>query len=202
MKYPYSSFLYSLQHGNIQVDHSDCAAACPECTHVEHADRDVLERLVAHIQIVHRIDCSTIDPSSVSPKTIQIDTSMATVTVGVKGGPSIDVPWSDGMNAQKALEAANTADPKFVYSLQYFGNLTGYLVIMINGTYESFLSSAAPFFYWEFFINETPATVGIDQVILKPGDSILFSLEMYSNAAHAATTVQKKYTAQVNALKG
>jgi uncharacterized protein DUF4430 len=127
---------------------------------------------------------------------------MSTITVSIGGGPSMTVPWSSGMNVQQALEGANAVNPsQFTYALQYFAGLNGYLVIMINGTYESFLSSAAPFYYWEFFVNDIPPQTGIDQTILNSGDAVEFVLELYSSTKHQNSTLQTKYLSQMNALK-
>ena len=46
--------------------------------------------------------------------------------------------------------------------------------MMINETYDSFISSAEPFFYWEFFVNGQSATKGIDNTILSSGNTISF----------------------------
>jgi hypothetical protein len=64
------------------------------------------------------------------------------VSITVVGGPTIQVPWASGMNAQQALERAfDLQNPKgeFTYALQYFGSALGYLVVMLNETYESFI---------------------------------------------------------------
>jgi len=129
---------------------------------------------------------------------------METVTVTITGGPSVSVPWFQNMNAQQALEGAynqiHSAD-QFTYALQYYGAPLGYLVVMINETYDSFASSAAPFFYWEFLYNGTPSQTGIDGTLLNAGDVVAFSLEMYSGAKHQNSTVQTKYLRQMNAVK-
>lgn len=127
-----------------------------------------------------------------------------TVQVTVTGGPSATVPWFQGMNAQQALEAAynqinNSA--VFTYALQYYGGGLGYLVMMINETYDSFISSSAPFFYWQFLVNGTPAQSGIDGITLNPGDVVSFSFEMYVAATHAKSTLSRKHAFQMRASK-
>lgn len=122
------------------------------------------------------------------------------VTVSVVGGPTIVVDWTAGMNAQQALEAAyRAANPagEFTYGLQYFGSPLGYLVIMINETYESFMSSSHPFFFWEFLINGTPAQAGIDGVTLAPGDVVTFELQAYDEQGHALSTVKAKFASRL-----
>jgi hypothetical protein len=87
------------------------------------------------------------------------------VTVEVIGGPSQDVAWTSGMSAQDALELAwNTINStaKFTFGLQYYGTSLGYMGFMINETYDSFISSEEPYFYWEFLVNNTAQAKGID----------------------------------------
>jgi hypothetical protein len=52
------------------------------------------------------------------------------------------------MNVQGAFEAAYNALPKgsFTYALQYYGGKLGYLVTMVNETYETFNSINDSFF--------------------------------------------------------
>jgi hypothetical protein len=99
------------------------------------------------------------------------------------------------MTAQDALEAAydqiNSA-ATLTYALQFYGSQLGYLVSMINETYDSFISSAAPFFYWEFFVNDQPATKGIDNTTLSAGDAVKFSFEQYIPARHKGSLLEAK----------
>lgn len=124
--------------------------------------------------------------------------------VQVINGPIIkNIPWTKGMNAQKAMEFAHDLqDPnnQFTYLLQYYGSL-GYLVTMINETYETFPSPCpptttpppAPYYYWEFLVNDVPSQTGIDNTILNPGDIISFELQTYDQARHASSTVRTKH---------
>jgi len=120
-----------------------------------------------------------------------------TVTVQIVGGDTVSVPWTQGMNAQQALELAYHHN--FTYALQYYGSSLGYLVVMINETYDSFLSSSAPYWYWEFFVNNTPSPTGIDGTILHSGDAIAFSFTMYVAAQHQESTLRFKYEQQMKA---
>jgi len=89
-----------------------------------------------------------------------------TVSVEVVGGPHLSVEWTEGMNAQQALEIArNTiqAPAKLDFALQYYGRDLGYLVVMINGTFESFQAAADPNFYWDFLLNHQPAKKGLTE---------------------------------------
>ncbi|MBW8831580.1 MAG: DUF4430 domain-containing protein [Burkholderiales bacterium] len=126
----------------------------------------------------------------------------STVQVAVTGGPSISVPWFQGMNAQQALEGAYNQlgnSGQFSYAIQYYGTGLGYLVAMINETYDSVVLSAAPFFYWQFLVNGLPSQSGIDGVTLNPGDKIAFSFEMYEPVKHARSTLAGKHARQVRA---
>lgn len=128
----------------------------------------------------------------------------STVQVAITGGPSVTVPWSPNMNAQQALETAYNKvnnDSAFTYAVQYYGSSLGYLVMMVNETYDSFISSSAPFWYWEFLVNGQPSQVGIDSATLKAGDVVGFSLEMYTPEKSAASTLHAKHAFQINAAR-
>lgn len=115
-----------------------------------------------------------------------------TVTVTITGGPSTNVTWTQGMNAQQALELAeDNLGKQLLFSIEYYGSQLGYLVNMINETYDTFKSSAHPYFYWEFFVNNTPATHGIDQTILQDGDSITFTYTAYTQSSPSPTAQEK-----------
>jgi hypothetical protein len=119
----------------------------------------------------------------------------STVSLEVVGGPSVQVPWRSGMTAQDALEAAYdqiNSSATFTYALQFYGSQLGYLVLMINETYDSFISSAEPFYYWEFLVNDVPATKGIDNTILSDGDAVKFSFEQYIPLKHKGTLLEAK----------
>jgi hypothetical protein len=127
-----------------------------------------------------------------------------TVTVQIVGGQTITVPWTQGMNAQQALEGAfNQGTKGFTYALQYYGNPYGYLVLMINETYETFNApsgtSESPFYYWEFLYNGTPASTGIDGTILNSGDTISFELQLYSAEEHANSSLRVKHESRTKA---
>ncbi len=129
---------------------------------------------------------------------------MSTVQVNITGGPSVSVPWLPNMNAQQALEGAYNQlnnSSQFTYAIQYYGTSLGYLVVMVNETYDSFISSSAPFFYWEFLVNGSPAQTGIDGVTLNQGDIVTFSLEMYVAEKHQASTLSAKYSFQMQATQ-
>lgn len=124
---------------------------------------------------------------------------MDSVTVSITGGPSIGVPWTSGMTAQDALELAwnainNTA--KFTFGLQYYGKTLGYMVFMVNETFDSFVSSAEPYFYWEFLLDGAAQNQGIDSTKLTAGQTVSFSFTQYVAAQHAGTTLEAKHNFQ------
>lgn len=127
----------------------------------------------------------------------------ATVVVTVTGGPQADVPWAEGMTALDVLQAAFTSiNPaeQFTFALQYYGPELGYLVIMINETYDSFISKggalAKPFFYWEFLVNGQPAAAGVSVTRVNAGDRLVFEFEMFNHEKHAGSTLQMKFDHQ------
>jgi hypothetical protein len=104
------------------------------------------------------------------------------------------------MNAQQAMEAGFNSlknQSEFTYALQYFGANLGYLVIMINETYESFISSSHPFYFWEFLLNGKPGKTGIDNTILHAGDVIAFELRTFGPGVPAESTMHAKYRARL-----
>jgi Domain of unknown function (DUF4430) len=119
--------------------------------------------------------------------------SNGTVSVEIVGdGGPVTVGWTDGMNVQQALEAAHDMNPGLTFGLQYFGSY-GYLVLMINGTYETFVPSDGPTYYWELFVNGTPAQQGIDGTILNDGDAVVFEYVLFDPDAHAGTLLAVKH---------
>ncbi|HEY9049566.1 MAG TPA: hypothetical protein VIN08_26890, partial [Ohtaekwangia sp.] len=93
----------------------------------------------------------------------------------INGGPTFQVNWTSGMTGRTLLETAfnsgsNAGD--FTYSIQYYGAPYGYLVDMINETYDTFISKYEPYFFWEIFLNGAPAQTGIDGLILNDGDEV------------------------------
>ncbi|RXJ88085.1 DUF4430 domain-containing protein [Arcobacter sp. CECT 8985] len=105
------------------------------------------------------------------------------VSISITGGSSVKVNWTNGMNAQQALELAEESlKEEFIYSLEYYGKSLGYLVNMINETYDTFKSTSTPYFYWEFLVNERPSPTGIDNTILNDGDKITFSFKTYDTS--------------------
>jgi len=108
------------------------------------------------------------------------------VTISISGGSPVSVNWYSGMNAQQALEEAF---PNIHFGVTYYGNVYGYMVVMINGVYDAPSSQM----YWEFFYNGNSSNLGIDSVILNDGDSISFSNVPYSEEKHKGSLVEHKH---------
>jgi hypothetical protein len=130
---------------------------------------------------------------------------METVTVTVDGGPSATVEWTEGMTALLAMERARAViepDPtqQFTFCLQFYGADLGYLVCMINETYDSFISRggehATPFFYWHFFVNRDEAGESVDHKRLNPGDVVRFSFEIFPPQSGATSITAAKFRHQ------
>ncbi|HEV8507328.1 MAG TPA: DUF4430 domain-containing protein [Chitinophagaceae bacterium] len=121
------------------------------------------------------------------------------ITLTVNGGPpTFEVGFVEDMNIQDALEAAFNAssDSKILtFSLQFYGNSLGYLVNMVNETYDSFIApnSYQPFFYWEILLNNTPITKGIDNTKLMDGDSVEFIYTRFVPEVHGNSTLAVKF---------
>lgn len=122
--------------------------------------------------------------------------SNGNVTVEIAGGPSIAVPWAAGMTAHQALEAAfnyQGTQGAFTYGIQYYGSQWGYLVFMIDETYDTYMSASDPFFYWHFYVNGIASPTGIDQTKLNAGDVVQFAFEMYLPETHSGSLLEVKH---------
>jgi len=117
------------------------------------------------------------------------------VTVQITGGPSYQITWTQGMNGQNALQSAydSSTHGDFTFSLQYYGTNLGYLVDMINETYDTFISKYEPYFFWEFLVNGKVSPTGIDSTPINDGDTITFQFVTYNIKTHQNTTLQTKY---------
>lgn len=118
------------------------------------------------------------------------------ITLEIDGGPEFEFAFTAGMNGQDALEAAYNTNPTpgdFTFSLQYYGSSLGYLVDMVNETYDTFISKFEPFFFWEFLVNGVASPTGINNTLLQDGDTIEFKFTRYESQIHAGSTLQTKY---------
>ncbi|GGD06886.1 DUF4430 domain-containing protein [Hyunsoonleella pacifica] len=117
------------------------------------------------------------------------------VTVQITGGPTYNVTWYQGMNGQNALQSAynSSTQGSFTFSLQYYGTQFGYLVDMINETYDTFISKYEPYFFWQFLVNGTVSPTGIDATTINDGDVITFQFVTYNAETHKNTALEAKY---------
>jgi len=124
------------------------------------------------------------------------------ITLDIKDGPSFQVPWTAKMNLQDALEWAfnNRGTINFTYSLQYFGSNLGYLVCMINETFDSTVSNYnyTPYYFWDIIVNNVSATTGIDHILLNDGDAVEFSFILYQPTVHLQSTLSVKFNKMPN----
>jgi hypothetical protein len=119
--------------------------------------------------------------------------SNGTVSIEIVFGDGpVTVGWTEGMNVQQALEAAHDVNPGLTFGLEYFGSY-GYLVQMINGTYDTFLPSGGPTYYWDLFVNGAHAQQGIDETILNDGDAVVFEYVRFVPDAHEGTLLAVKH---------
>ena len=126
-------------------------------------------------------------------------TTISTVSITIGTNPPITIPWTREMNAQGALETAYNRvqnSTKFSFALQFFGTYQGppfgplgYMVIMLNGTYD--LSNGSV--YWAFYLNGALAQKGIDYTVFNPGDAIRFTYEVYDEKKHGGTHMEVKH---------
>src|SRR5690242_5861114 len=105
------------------------------------------------------------------------------VTVEISGGQLVDVNWPERKPARVALEGARnllaSSPQPLNFALEYFGSELGYMVIMINGTFESLQPQSFPNYYWDFLVNNRRSSKGIDTEILNGGDRVTFVFEEY-----------------------
>lgn len=131
-----------------------------------------------------------------------------TITVQVEGtgGTTVNnVPYTSGMNAQQALEAAfNTFTnpptlPTINFWLEYFGTYhqtyLGYMVTNMNGITQQGSN------YWMLYVNDTQATKGIDSTTLSDGDTVSFKYEAYSEEKHGHTILKHYHSAKTEGKK-
>jgi hypothetical protein len=129
------------------------------------------------------------------------------ITFTIKGGANVELAWRQGMSALNALQDAYdllNQSEYFTFAIQYYGSQFDYLVIMINETYDSFISkggiTANPFYYWAFKINGNMAQQGVSNTILVDGDIVEFDFTMFESTKHKGTNLDTKHSFQTNSL--
>jgi hypothetical protein len=91
-----------------------------------------------------------------------------------------NIPWTQGMNVQTAMERAYAIPPGITFAIEYFGSTFGYLVLTIDGT-----TNTSPD-YWFLYVNDVLTDTGIDSTTLNAGDAVSFKYEEYNASKHAA----------------
>lgn len=107
------------------------------------------------------------------------------ITLTVDGAsPITNIPYTDSMNVQAALEAAYSLG-YLSFWIEYYGTYNdqylGYFVTHMDGTSQQGTN------YWILYINNVLATEGIDETLLNDGDQIAFNYEPYSETVHGHT---------------
>jgi hypothetical protein len=107
-------------------------------------------------------------------ETLVAPTAVTTTTAPVvkDGNPADACP---GTSAAGALELAT----KGAWSGAWFSGL-GYAVETIAGESHLFEAGAAANYFWSFWLDNKPASTGICEAELSPGDSVLFFPECFS----------------------
>jgi hypothetical protein len=95
-----------------------------------------------------------------------------------------NVPWQANMNGQDAMEHAYGSSG-YSFLLQYFGPALGYEVVSIDNIASQ--SGSDAFLFWEFSVNGTVASQGVDETILNDGDQIGWNYTVYNAAAHGTS---------------
>lgn len=108
------------------------------------------------------------------------------ISIQFSNGNSANVPWTNGMSAQDALELAYSV---IVFGASYYGSTLGYYVTMVDGTHDSPSSDQ----YWAFYHNGVLSSKGINLTILNDGDIISFVNTKYSSAKHQGTQLEIKH---------
>jgi hypothetical protein len=96
-----------------------------------------------------------------------------------------NVPWQANMSGQDAMEHAYGSGSGYSFLLQYFGQQLGYEVVSIDNIASQAGTDA--FLFWEFSVNGTVASQGIDETTLNDGDQIGWNYTVYNAAAHGTS---------------
>jgi hypothetical protein len=109
------------------------------------------------------------------------------IVIAVNGQPIRqinNVPWQADMTGQNAMEHAY-GNAGYSFLLQYFGPQFGYEVVSIDNIAGQAGTDA--YLFWEFSVNGTVASQGVDETILNDGDQITWNYTMYNASAHGTS---------------
>jgi hypothetical protein len=115
--------------------------------------------------------------------------SMIISIYGTKERQIDNIPWTQGMSGQDAMERAYHGGDGYSFALQYFGQALGYEVIAIDAVGSQ--SGSDLYLFWEFSLNGKIASQGIDETILNDGDSMGWNYTAYQSARHSTTRYAK-----------
>ncbi|SMO35914.1 DUF4430 domain-containing protein [Solitalea koreensis] len=120
---------------------------------------------------------------------------MSLITIKIMDtGRVFQVPWTNNMNGQQALERAYDIDQlegsDFSFGLQYFGHKLGYMVFMLDGIYDDVENKKN---FWVLIVNDKVSDQGIDSVILNPDDEMKFDYQSYATDTQAHFLMIEKY---------
>lgn len=110
-----------------------------------------------------------------------------TLTISPEGKTIPGIPWTEGMNVQLAMERAYEIPPGLSFAIQYFGSSLGYLVLMVDGTFDTSTE------FWFLYVNGILSPTGIDFTILQSGDVVELRYQTYSESEHRDTTYHAKH---------
>lgn len=102
------------------------------------------------------------------------------VSLMIKDSGPYEISWHPDMNIQDAMEEAYNSSSFPTFSLQYYGNELGYMVIMINWC------SNQSNYYWILYLNGEYLQTGIDSTILNDGDVVDFAYEPFNADKHTS----------------
>ena len=108
-----------------------------------------------------------------------LSTNTVSISIEPNGSTISNIPCTEGMNVQKAMEMAYAIPPGITFSIEYFGAEFGYLVLTVDGTTNE------NSYYWFLYVNGTLSPTGIDDTILSAGDAISLQYEIYNPATHS-----------------
>ncbi len=107
---------------------------------------------------------------------------------------TITMPYQAKTTIREALFAAydqvHPEDPDFTFDLRYSGKQLGDFIQTLCGVPTTVSSS------WEIFVNDLPAELGIDTLIEKPDDSVIFRYVLDRDELHATAEAKRRAYSQ------
>jgi hypothetical protein len=102
------------------------------------------------------------------------------LSIEPEGKTIANIPWTGGMNVQQEMELAYSMPPCITFALQYYGPSLGYLVLAVDGTFDTDTT------FWFLYVNDVLSPTGIDETILNDGDAVSLVYEPYQAEKHAS----------------